>query len=126
MSNNELKELIYSLENILKQDKRFKKNGDNKYKKNIKTLYINALQNKNNLNNFTYIKTTCPKVEPTIYPKVEPIICPKVEPTICPKVEPTICPKVEPENNELEGMNEIYDTCMSTLHDINNKLDSIK
>ena len=80
MSNIELKELIYSLENILKQDKRFKKNGDNKYKKNIKTLYINALQNKNN---FIYLKPSCQE-------------CPVVQKQECPAVQkPHVVPAKE-------------------------------
>lgn len=47
MSKEELKELIYNLEDILKLDKRFKKNGDNKYKKTIKNIYINSTTNGN-------------------------------------------------------------------------------
>ena len=81
MSNGELKELIYSLENILKQDKRFKKNRDNKYKKNIKTLYINTLQNKKNL---IYVNPVIQKQEcPIIYERE----CPIVQKQECPVVQ---------------------------------------
>jgi hypothetical protein len=97
MSNSELKELIYSLENILKQDKRFKKNGDNKYKKNIKTLYINTLQNKKNL---IYVNPIVQKQEcPIIYERECPIVqkqeCPIVQKQECPIVQKQECPIVQ-------------------------------
>ena len=97
MSNSELKELIYSLENILKQDKRFKKNADNKYKKNIKTLYINTLQNKNN---FIYVKPVihkqeCPVVQKQECPIVQKQECPVVQKQECPIVQKQECPIVQ-------------------------------
>jgi hypothetical protein len=55
MSKQELKELIYDLENILKLDKRFKKNKDNKYKKIIKNIFIES--NKYSLINLARINT---------------------------------------------------------------------
>lgn len=39
MIDEEIKELIYELESILKKDKRFKANGDNEYRKQIKKIY---------------------------------------------------------------------------------------
>jgi hypothetical protein len=41
-----MEEIIYNLELILNKDKRFKKNGDNNYHKQIKKIY----QKNNNLN----------------------------------------------------------------------------
>lgn len=58
MLKKELKDLIYDLENILKLDKRFKNNGENKYKKMIKKMFINS--NKQSLFNLTYLSVPKP------------------------------------------------------------------
>jgi hypothetical protein len=63
MIDEEIKELIYELEDILKKDKRFKANGDNEYRKQIKKIYIESqygrkpidFTNLVNLNNMTDI-----------------------------------------------------------------------
>jgi hypothetical protein len=39
MIDEEIKELIYELEGVLKKDKRFKANGDEQYRKQIKKIY---------------------------------------------------------------------------------------
>jgi ATP-dependent Zn protease len=62
------------LTNILKKDDRFKKNGDNKYKKNIKKMYINSISNKFNLTNLSYLyqpKTPVIIQQPIKEPKEE-------------------------------------------------------
>ena len=43
MIDEVLKDLIYDLEGLLKKDKRFKANGDNQYRKQIKKIYQDSL-----------------------------------------------------------------------------------
>ena len=43
MIDEEIKELIYELEGKLKKDKRFKSNGDDHYRKQIKKIYQDSL-----------------------------------------------------------------------------------
>jgi hypothetical protein len=61
----QLKKLIYDLENILKNDKRFKKNRDNNFKKIIKTMHINSIKqpiiNVSNITTPITNKTECLK-----------------------------------------------------------------
>ena len=70
MSKQQLKELIYDLENILKLDKRFKKNSDNRFKKIIKTMYLNGT--KQPIINVGYVgapvisNTNCPEIKEVI------------------------------------------------------------
>lgn len=112
MSKLELKELIYDLEDILKLDKRFKKNGDNKYKKNIKAMYIKTLLDNNK---FKYIQPLCP---PVVIPS-----CPTVEPPTCPTVEPPTCPTVEKSSDaNLSSTKEIYEKCLKILDEIDESL----
>ena len=67
MSKTELKKLIYDLENILKNDKRFKKNNDNNFKKIIKTMYINS--KKQPVINVNRVTTPTPIIDKTECPK---------------------------------------------------------
>ncbi len=39
MIDEEIKKLIYELESLLKKDKRYKENGDDQYRKQIKKIY---------------------------------------------------------------------------------------
>lgn len=39
MINEEIKKIIYELESTLKKDKRYKENGDDTYRKQIKKIY---------------------------------------------------------------------------------------
>lgn len=63
MIDEEIKELIYELEGVLKKDKRFKANGDNQYRKQMKKIYQESqygrkpinFTNLVNLNNMTDI-----------------------------------------------------------------------
>jgi hypothetical protein len=110
---SELKKLIYNLEDILKKDDRFKKNGDNKYKKNIKKMYINSISNKPNLNNLSYLNSYQP---PPIVIQ-QPSECPIVEEKTCPKVEEKECPKVE-DIEFLKKINSSFDNFSVILDEI--------
>jgi hypothetical protein len=63
MIDEDIKKLINELEGILRKDKRFKANGDNQYRKQMKKIYQESLYNKKpinltnlvNLNNMTDI-----------------------------------------------------------------------
>lgn len=86
MIDEEIKELIYELESMLKKDSRFKENGDDQYRKKIRKIYqpskfgdkpvdLTSLVNLTNLNNtvdigdlayINYINQTLIKAKDTI------------------------------------------------------------
>jgi len=111
---SELKKLIYNLEDILKKDDRFKKNGDNKYKKNIKKMYINSISNNTNLNNLSYLYQPSPP--PIIIQQSSS--CPIVEGKECPKVKEKECLKQVEDIEFLKKINSSFDNYSLILDEI--------